>query len=121
MNDQPHTILIVDDEFSIVETLGEILTWEGYAVVMAPNGRAALEEIQRAAPDLVILDFMMPIMDGLEMLRELRRDPRHEKLPVILMSAARALPGEPRQYDALLRKPFEVSAVLALLRSLLTP
>jgi CheY-like chemotaxis protein len=123
MTDRPQTILIVDDEFSIVETLGEILSWEGYAVVTAPNGRAALEEIQRQAPDLVILDFMMPVMDGLDMLRELRAQPRYAQLPVILMSAARVIgdAGEPRQYDALLRKPFEVSAVLALLRKLIPP
>jgi CheY-like chemotaxis protein len=120
MTDAARTILIVDDEFSIAETLGEILTWEGYAVVLAPNGQAGLTEIERAMPSLVLLDFMMPVMDGLALLRIIRSRAELQHLPVILMTAARlAVPPTERQFDALLRKPFEVDAVLKLVQTLL--
>jgi two-component system, OmpR family, response regulator VicR len=120
MTASAQSILIVDDEFSLAETLAEILAWEGYAIATAANGRAALSEMEKAVPDLVLLDFMMPVMDGLEMLQAMRQRPGLEHIPVILMTAAHlALPSEHRQYDALLRKPFEVSAVLQLVRELL--
>jgi CheY-like chemotaxis protein len=115
------TILIVDDEFSIVETLGEILTWEGYGVRMAANGQLALDELERELPSLLLIDFMMPVMDGLQVLEVLRGNPKWQHLPVILMTAARmAMPAAPRQYDALLRKPFEIDAVLRLVNALLS-
>jgi CheY-like chemotaxis protein len=120
MTDLAQTILIVDDEFSIAETLGELLAWEGYRILMAPNGQAALSELERAAPSLIVLDYMMPVMDGLELLKIIRARPALERIPVILMTAARlALPPEHQQFDALLRKPFEIEAVLRLVRALL--
>lgn len=120
MSSPARTILIVDDEYSIAETLGEILAWEGYAVSMAPNGREALARIEKCPPQLVLLDFMMPVMDGIETLRVLRARPALASIPVIMMTAARmSLPeGEPL-YDALLRKPFEIDAVLKLVRALI--
>jgi two-component system response regulator VicR len=121
MNAVAQNILIVDDEFSIVETLSEILAWEGYAIRMAPNGRAALAELEREVPSLVLLDYMMPVMDGLELLQVMRQRPALARVPVILMTAARlALPPDEQQFDALLRKPFEIGAVLQLVRALLT-
>jgi CheY-like chemotaxis protein len=120
MTTSAQSILIVDDEFSLAETLAEILAWEGYVITTACNGHAALLEMEKATPSLVLLDFMMPVMDGLDMLRTMRQRPGLERLPVILMTAAHmALPPDERQYDALLRKPFEVSAVLKLVRGLL--
>jgi CheY-like chemotaxis protein len=120
MTDVAPTILIVDDELSIAETLGEILAWEGYAVQMAPNGRAALSELERNVPGLVLLDYMMPVMDGLELLQIMRQRPELARVPVILMTAARlALPSEQQKFDALLRKPFEIDSVLRLVRGLL--
>jgi CheY-like chemotaxis protein len=119
MNSPAKTILIVDDEFSIAETLGEILAWEGYAVNMAPNGRLALNELEKGIPSLMLIDYMMPVMDGLQVLEVVRSSPKLEHLPVILMTAARLdLPPERRQYDALLRKPFEIDTVLQLVSSL---
>ncbi len=114
------TILIVDDEFSIVETLAEILIWEGYGVRMAANGRLALEELERELPSLLLTDYMMPVMDGLQVLEAVRSNANWKHLPVILMTAARmAVPAHERQYDALLRKPFEIDAVLRLVGALL--
>lgn len=120
MSGSRQTILIVDDEFSIVETLAEVLSWEGYVVLTAPDGRAALESIERSTPSLVLVDYMMPVLDGVGFMRALRSDARYVRLPVILMTAARALPaGDERQYDALLRKPFEVATLLDQVRRLL--
>jgi CheY-like chemotaxis protein len=116
------TILIVDDEFSIVETLGEILLWEGYAIRMAANGRLALDELERELPSLLLIDYMMPVMDGLQVLEVVRSSPQLQQLPVILMTAAHmAIPQAERRYDALLRKPFEIDSVLRLVRTLLGP
>jgi CheY-like chemotaxis protein len=119
MNAPAHTILIVDDEFSLAETLAEILTSESYGVVTAANGRDALAEMGKSTPDLVLLDYMMPVMDGLEMLRVMRQRPALQQIPVILMTASHLnVTPEQQQYEALLRKPFEIGAALRLVRSL---
>ena len=113
-------ILVVDDEFSIVETLAEILSWEGYKVAVAQNGKRALDVVAREKPSLILLDFMMPVMDGLQFLKKLRSDPAFRDVPVTLMTAA-ALPPAPPQdarWDAVLRKPFELPVLLNLVRRL---
>ena len=117
---EPVRILVVDDEFSIVASLREVLEWEGYVVDTAPNGRLGLEAIARARPDIVLLDVMMPILDGLSMLRALRLDPATRALPVILMSAAPIRVGAGRDgYQGALLKPFDVDVLLAKLRQVL--
>jgi len=86
------TILLVDDEYSIVEVLTHLLEEEGYTVVTAANGRDGLDRASEKVPDLVITDLMMPIMDGDELLRELRKSAALRKVPVILITSAPA-PG----------------------------
>jgi CheY-like chemotaxis protein len=115
-------ILVVDDEFALVEALSEVLVWEGYEVISAANGQRALEELSRAQPALILLDYMMPVMDGLQMLARLRADPVLRDLPVVMMTAGR-VPQEPegRGWDALLRKPFELEALLDLVRRFAGP
>ena len=114
------TILIVDDEFSLVESLAELLSWEGYEVVTASNGRQGLEQIERSTPALLLLDYMMPMMDGLQMLRTLRSNPAYHALPVVLMTAApMGLPKGEANWTALLRKPFTVAEVLRVIERLL--
>jgi two-component system, chemotaxis family, chemotaxis protein CheY len=112
-------ILVVDDEFSIVESLREIFLWEGYEVETAPNGRLGLEAVARERPALILLDVMMPVMDGLAMLRELRANPETAAIPVVLMSAApfRSTP-DALGYQAALRKPFEAQVLLRTIRAL---
>ncbi|WP_373044572.1 response regulator [Vulgatibacter sp.] len=112
MEARPLTVLVVDDEFTIVETLAEILSWEGYRVVTAPNGREGLAALEKDVPDLVLLDMMMPVMDGLQMLEEMRRRPEVRHVPVVLMTAApMQLPRGEQLYDALLLKPFGLDAL----------
>lgn len=117
------TILVVDDEFGIVDALKDLLAYEGYRVVTAANGRDGLAQLEAEHPDLVMLDLMMPIMSGQEMLRAM---PSKSAVlpPVILMSAAtepRALASSQGQYAAFLRKPFELQVLLDLIESLIGP
>jgi PleD family two-component response regulator len=83
----PYRILVVDDEPHIVQILKFTLEKEGYQVFTAENGKVALEMIQSAQPHLVILDIMMPVMDGYEVCRKMREDFKMNQIPVILLSA----------------------------------
>ena len=115
-------ILVVDDELSNAEVLGMILGEEGFQVTVAGDGRQALQRIEEAAPDLLITDYMMPGMSGVELARAVRQLPRYRNLPVLLMSGAAAstLSVHAQDFDAFLRKPFDIEALLRAVQSLLT-
>jgi CheY-like chemotaxis protein len=117
------TVLVVDDEFGTVEVLVAALEDAGYRVLTAANGRRALERLEENKPDLVVSDFMMPLMDGAALVRAIRSDPQFRDIPVIMMSAApeTALRKRLDGYEAFLRKPFRVPALLELIASLLNP
>ena len=111
------TVLVVDDEFDILEALKGILELEGYRVLAAQNGAQALRAMQEASPDLVLADLMMPVMDGLELLKAARADPRLAKVPVVLMSALRPKVAQSEYgWRAFLQKPFDLDALLALVK-----
>jgi PAS domain S-box-containing protein len=80
-------LLVVEDDAATREMLRRTLEREGWAVAEAENGRAGLERVAECAPRAVVLDLMMPEMDGFEFLDALRRDPRHAALPVIVVTA----------------------------------
>ena len=80
------TILIVEDEPDTAEMLSEMMHLSGYQVVHTYSGHSALETIFTTKPDALILDVMLPDLSGLEVLRQIRRDPRLEQIPVILVS-----------------------------------
>jgi len=80
-------ILVVDDEIYIVHILEFTLTMEGYEVLTAADGEEALEKIEHERPDLIVLDIMMPKMDGYEVCRKIRENEEVRSLPVILLSA----------------------------------
>jgi CheY-like chemotaxis protein len=116
------SVLIVDDEFSIVETLGEIVSLEGYGFRGAANGKEALAEAMVRPPALILLDYMMPVMDGLQLLQVLRADPRLSQIPVVMMTAAP--PGIPigdQRWDDLLLKPFDSGQLMRAIRGLIGP
>ncbi len=79
-------ILIVDDEPFLVRALREKLETEGFLVDSAADGQAGLDVVFSLAPDLILLDLVMPKMDGMAMLRKLRQDERGKKIPVIVLS-----------------------------------
>ena len=81
------TVLVVDDEFGIVELFEAILQDEGYRVLTAVNGKLALEILAYERPDLIFLDFMMPVMDGPSVLRAIARNPELVGVPIVLMSS----------------------------------
>jgi CheY-like chemotaxis protein len=115
------TILIVDDEFSIVETLVEILNFAGYGTATAANGRAGLEAARASRPALILLDYMMPVMDGLQMLARLRADPDLKEVPVVMMTAAPlGIPDAGRRWNALLIKPFDSDRLMRTVQRLLS-
>ena len=117
------TVLVVDDEFGTVEVLLAALEDAGYRALTAANGRRALERLEENKPDLVVSDFMMPLMNGAELVRTMRSNPQYRDIPVIMMSAApeTALRRHLQEYEAFLRKPFRLPALLELIASLLNP
>ncbi len=87
MQTNQHEILIVDDNPENLRVLSAVLEEEGYQVRAATNGRQALETIEASQPDLLLLDVHLPEMNGLEVCRTIRRDPRHDQMPVLFLSA----------------------------------
>jgi len=108
------TILVVDDEFLIADVLAFALEDEGFMVVRAGNGRKGLDVFQRDRPALVITDFMMPAMNGLEMARAIRARPEGLTVPILLMSGAQAEIARQHGhlFAAVFDKPFMVERVV---------
>lgn len=93
-----------------------LLDLEGYAVVAASNGRQGLDALASGEFTLVITDQMMPLMDGVAFVGEVRRDPRFRALPVIMMSASPKPPDDVvALLDAFVAKPFEIPTLLRLI------
>jgi CheY-like chemotaxis protein len=111
-------VMVIEDDFAIRETLRELLEDEGYGVVWASNGQEALAQLERHTPRLILLDLMMPVMDGWEFRSAQRRDPVLARIPVVVISADHALDQKVPALaaDGWLAKPFELDALLATLR-----
>jgi CheY-like chemotaxis protein len=115
-------ILIIDDEYAIVETLAEVLSWRGHVVETAANGQLGLAAMRRTPPDVVLVDYMMPLLDGVQTLMAMRADAALATIPAIMISAVAesAMPG-PRLWNAFLHKPFREPALAAALAKVLPP
>jgi CheY-like chemotaxis protein len=108
-------ILIIDDEFSVAEVIEDILTDAGHDVITASNGQQGLERAKEKRPDLVLLDFMMPIMSGPSMLKALREKPGLLDVPVVIMSSlpeSTVSQSAQGAYTAFLSKPFKIRDVM---------
>jgi DNA-binding response OmpR family regulator len=118
------TVVVVDDERPLVDLVCRYLQREGYEVHVAYDGETALEVIGRVDPDLIVLDLMLPGVSGIEILREVRRRPETNSLPVILLTARREererIEGLQMGADDYMTKPFSpqelVLRVAAVLR-----
>ena len=117
MSTKRGTIIIVDDEPGVIEIVEANLEPKGYRVLSANTGQEALEKIRKAKPDLVVLDVMMPEMDGWEVLRRIEQDPKTAGLPVIMLTVKsgdedilRALEAGAVEY---ITKPFYPQDVVA--------
>lgn len=115
------TILVVDDEFGNVDVLALALEDEGYRVFSAANGKQALEQLRENRPDLVISDFMMPVMDGAVLGKSIRTQPDYAEIPIIMMSSVPEASVRDRfdAYQAFLRKPFRLTELLPVVRAVL--
>jgi two-component system alkaline phosphatase synthesis response regulator PhoP/two-component system response regulator VicR len=116
-------ILVVDDEERIVKLLQVNLQKAGYDVVSASNGNEALNIIKKEKPDLIILDIMMPEMDGIEALRKLKQDKKTKKIPVVMLTCKSEdkdiFCGWKEGADAYLTKPFEPAEVIIMVKGIL--
>lgn len=114
-------VLVVDDEAAIRTLVNEFLTEEGYQVMTATNGRAALETLASWRPNVILLDLMMPEMDGWTFLARQQADPQLVEIPVIVMSAKHNFTGHAKQLatTAVLAKPFDIEQMLALVKGLI--
>ena len=107
-------MLVVDDEPMVRETLGRMLVDEGYVVDLAVDGESALERVHDVRPDLILLDLMMPGMNGRQFLQALRSEPDYAAVPVLLMTAVHGLSVNLATLGAteVLEKPFNVDELL---------
>ena len=117
-------ILAVDDERHIVRLIQVNLERAGYRVITAYNGREALKKVDEERPDLIVLDVMMPYMNGLETLKQLRANPKTRALPVIMLTAKAqdqdVLQGYSDDADIHLTKPFNPVELLTFVNRVFT-
>lgn len=113
-------ILVVEDDDTLRETLAEVVADEGYEVRTASDGQAALRALESWTPDLILLDVMMPRMDGFAFRERQRHLPRAAEIKVFVLSAARDVEEAARRLtaDAWLAKPFALADVLGTIRRL---
>ncbi len=118
------TVLVVDDDPNIRRMIVAALRRDGYDFLEAQNGREGLDAMRAERPDVVVLDLMMPLVSGWDVLRERADDPQLQTIPVILISANRepeVATAVAQGICAFLPKPFDIGALSALVRSCMPP
>ncbi len=117
-------VLVVDDDPDILEALSEILEAEGFEIRRARNGKEALDRLEPEPPNLILLDLMMPVMDGWEFAQRMRQKPPEvARIPLIVLSADRNVGSKAADIGAVghLAKPFELNDLLDMVRRSLNP
>ena len=116
-------ILVVDDEQDILELIRHTLNKEGYEVHVAANGQQAVEKAKKIKPSLILMDVMMPVMDGMEACRQLKEDPETATLPIIFLTARSEefaeLAGFEAGADDYISKPIRSRVLLSRIRAIL--
>lgn len=119
-----YKILVVDDSKDIVEVLGKRLTQAGYEVAVAFDGEEALAKVKETNPDVILLDLMMPKLNGFEVLKEIREKHRDKWRPIIIVSAKAELESLQNCYsmeaDHYLIKPCSIENVLQAIRTMIS-
>ena len=119
----PKEILIVDDEPSIVVPIQFLMEQQGYSVLTAENGEDALDVIYKYKPDLILLDIMLPRIDGYEVCEIVRLDPRYRDIKIIFLTAkgreVEIAKGLALGADAYITKPFSNTELIAKVKALL--
>jgi len=106
-------VLVVDDESDIRQAVAEVLSYEGYQVLAACDGAEALAKARAYHPELVLLDLMMPRMDGWEFRRAQKHDPEVSRIPVVVLSA---LGPDSLDAEGYVGKPFDVDELVSAVR-----
>jgi CheY-like chemotaxis protein len=115
------TVMVVEDDHDIRDSLAVALTDAGYDVIDAQNGKVALDRLASARPSVILLDLMMPVLNGLEFLVEFRKNPSWARIPVIVASANRGYDASDLGTFAVLRKPLDLDDLLDSVSSALSP
>ena len=119
----PKKILVVDDETDLVSVVKMRLEANNYLVLTAFDGQEALEKARKEKPDLIILDLMLPKMDGYKVCGLLKADTRYNKIPIIMFTARAEESDEKLGFevgaDAYITKPFEAETLLGKIKELL--
>lgn len=115
-------ILIVDDDEDLQVLYGLFLQGESFSIAKAYDGKQALEQMERERPDLIVLDMIMPVMDGEEFLEQLSSEGRANGIPIIIASVNDKIP--PRLFEkanvcATLKKPFTIETLVGKIRDAL--
>ena len=125
MRDSPARLLIVEDDDVIREVLVFTLADEGYAVETAADGQAALEQLAVSTPDVILLDMMLPVIDGWEATRQLKAAADTKNIPIIALTAHAMTSDEQKARDAgcddFDTKPIELSRLLEKIQRLVAP
>lgn len=116
-------ILVVDDEVLLADLLASLLTDLGHEAITAPHGRAALQQMRERKPALVISDFMMPLMTGLELAQAMNADTDLAEIPVILVTGGQGLAARQHAdlFAAILDKPYNHADMTAAVQRLTAP
>jgi DNA-binding response OmpR family regulator len=113
---KPKKILVVDDEVDLVETVRFPLEMEGYDVLVSYNGEDALNQARKENPDLIILDLMLPKLDGYKVCRLLKFDERYKHIPILMLTAKTQekdkILGKETGADEYITKPFEMDDLM---------
>ncbi|MFB3896678.1 MAG: response regulator transcription factor [bacterium] len=116
-------VLVVDDEQDVLELLTYNLKQSGYEVLSAEDGKEALWKVRVFSPDAIVLDIMLPVIDGLEVCKTLKKDPQSSKIPIIMLTArgneADRIKGFESGADDYLVKPFSVRELILRIKRLL--
>ncbi len=117
-------ILLVDDELDLVETVRFSLELEGYDVLVSHNGEDALNQARKENPDLILLDLMLPKLDGYKVCRLLKFDERYKHIPILMLTAKTQekdkLLGKETGADEYITKPFEMDELMRKVKSYLS-
>lgn len=118
-------ILIIDDEVDLVETIRFPLELEGYQIIVAYNGEEGLQLARKEKPDLIILDLMLPKIDGYKICRFLKFDEKYKHIPIIMLTARSQekdrLLGKETGADEYITKPFDLHDLVAKIKKYISP
>ena len=108
-------VMVVDDNQLLLQALCEHLESKGYDTMVATNGKEAVDRIEKERPDLVIMDIVMPVMNGIDATKALRANPKHKDIPVVAFTSKSNIGQWDELFDDYLIKPFDFDNVLRII------